>query len=346
MSLKKAFILTKLFFSYDSRDIDTFHIPVIVDWLEQQPGIDKVYYWHRDTDLGQTFDDYMVTNITMADAILLFCSEHSKISPAVNQEIGMARQARKRVVPVFLDLSAVPDGLRQVRGIQLNVLNIEQTLKEILSRLLKMQPIAEGTTPVPNTKPTSHSPPKPAASPVVKPPSKPAGKPGTRTALTGQARIIVPLNLSPAGEAIPPGQTVIYSCIARFMQKPGSIISAAMSFTTHMILTDKGIVWRHKQKGPMYTPWETVVAITNAGITLQDLSVLGLVHDTATGEEKAAFSARSKTFAFEVVPYIIGCLESAIANPEAAHFSARDVKNAAKRLEMFKKFCEKLEKRV
>jgi tetratricopeptide (TPR) repeat protein len=40
--------LRKAFFSYADADTDEFKIQEIAEYLENQPGIEKVYYWKRD----------------------------------------------------------------------------------------------------------------------------------------------------------------------------------------------------------------------------------------------------------------------------------------------------------
>ena len=90
----------KIFISYSSNDSDRLNIEEIARELESKPNIERVFYWERDTGLGQNFDDYMINNIANSDFVLLFCSPQSEMSRPVMQEIGMAKQARKTIIPV------------------------------------------------------------------------------------------------------------------------------------------------------------------------------------------------------------------------------------------------------
>jgi hypothetical protein len=164
-----------------------------------------------------------------------------------------------------------------------------------------------------------------------------------------EPKIVVPVNFSPAGEAIPAGQTPIYSCIAQYRipkMADGGIAGAAMSYKLHVVMTDKGFIWNHKKNGPQYVQWETVKDIMRFEITMKDLSRLILVYDKTSNEDKKAFKARLKSFAYDVLPFAIQCTKNALQNPGAANYSDKDAKNASKRIVKWEKLYAKLEKKM
>ena len=60
----------KIFISYATEDTNEFRINDIVEFLERQKDIDHVYYWERDTKLGQSFMEYMKQKIKECNIII------------------------------------------------------------------------------------------------------------------------------------------------------------------------------------------------------------------------------------------------------------------------------------
>ncbi|MBD3353897.1 MAG: TIR domain-containing protein [Candidatus Lokiarchaeota archaeon] len=132
----------KIFISYATEDLDPFQIPEIVNLLEiQKDEIEKVYYWQRDTELGQSFDEYMTQNIKRSDVMLLFCSNISQKSSAVFQEIGMAKMANIRIVPIFQKNEYIIEGFQNYRGVQFLPNRFRESFRELFSILTGKEPI-------------------------------------------------------------------------------------------------------------------------------------------------------------------------------------------------------------
>lgn len=110
-----------IFLSYDNDDTDYFLISSIAEFLEAQDSeIEKVYYWERDTELGQTFKEYMKDSIKNSDLVLFFCSVHSKESKNVEKEVCYAEAFDKRGIPIFDDEKNILDDLKGNRGLKFN----------------------------------------------------------------------------------------------------------------------------------------------------------------------------------------------------------------------------------
>lgn len=111
----------KIFLSYDTEDTDYFLISSIADFLESQDSeIEHVYYWERDTGLGQIFKKYMINSIKASDIILFFCSGHSKESDSVQKEINYAEAFEKQGIPIFDNKKNILDDLKENRGLKFN----------------------------------------------------------------------------------------------------------------------------------------------------------------------------------------------------------------------------------
>ncbi|WP_371806244.1 toll/interleukin-1 receptor domain-containing protein [Candidatus Lokiarchaeum ossiferum] len=111
----------KVFFSYVTKDAESFRLKEIATQLENFPRIEKVFYWERDTksDIVQ----YMEENLENADVVVLFCSQHIKNSNPVKSEYGSAMSINKAIIPVFVDINDIPVILRSKKGVQYNFLS-------------------------------------------------------------------------------------------------------------------------------------------------------------------------------------------------------------------------------
>ncbi|MBO5754644.1 MAG: leucine-rich repeat protein, partial [Clostridia bacterium] len=92
-----------LFVSYSHRD--TEKVFPILDAL-----YDKKYrLWYDEScETGNDFRDELRTRIERCEAVLLFVSEASMLSPFCGMEIIVARENGKRLYPIFLDDADVP----------------------------------------------------------------------------------------------------------------------------------------------------------------------------------------------------------------------------------------------
>ncbi len=108
----------KIFLSYSSTDTADFKIEKIVEFLEFQVDIKRVYYWARDTKGGETFDDYMRNNIKISDLVVVIFTENSKDSVPVLEEIGMAKAFQKKIMPVFEKVENIVADIQSSRGVR------------------------------------------------------------------------------------------------------------------------------------------------------------------------------------------------------------------------------------
>ncbi|MHA1669899.1 MAG: TIR domain-containing protein [Promethearchaeota archaeon] len=107
----------KIFLSYASDDQNEYKIEEIVDFLEYQDDIEHVYYWERDTKGGQTFDDYMTSNIATCELIIVLFTKNTKNSIPVIQEIGMAKAFHKKIMPIFVEIENIFANIKSSRGV-------------------------------------------------------------------------------------------------------------------------------------------------------------------------------------------------------------------------------------
>ncbi|NVM53267.1 MAG: TIR domain-containing protein [Candidatus Helarchaeota archaeon] len=128
-----------IFMSYATEDVEFFNLEILVDRLEYEKGIQKVFYWDRDNKLGYSIHEYMIKNIAKSDKMLVFCSETSRASAPVNQEIGMAIMTNKLankadIVPIFVKKSDIPKIIDEYRGVVFNE-NFEEFIDELIKKL-------------------------------------------------------------------------------------------------------------------------------------------------------------------------------------------------------------------
>jgi len=108
----------KIFLSYSSSDTVDYRIEEIVNFLEFQDDIKRVYYWARDTKGGEAFDDYMRNNIKISDLVVVLFTDNSKGSVPVLEEIGMAKAFQKRIMPVFEKVENIVADIQSSRGVR------------------------------------------------------------------------------------------------------------------------------------------------------------------------------------------------------------------------------------
>jgi len=122
-----------VFISYAHEDLSSFKIPEIADYLEQQPDIEKVYYWERDNDSSQNIIEYMEQSILNSDIILAISSPYALSSTPVNSEIDFALLKEKSIIPIFKTIEDVRDFIQMRRGVQFNMNDFNGFLEELYS---------------------------------------------------------------------------------------------------------------------------------------------------------------------------------------------------------------------
>ncbi|MBD3351611.1 MAG: TIR domain-containing protein [Candidatus Lokiarchaeota archaeon] len=126
----------KIFISYETTDVDRFQIKKLVEMLEEQSDIvEKVYYWQRDTRLGEDFKDYMKDRIKKSDIVLFFCSENALQSRPVLQEIDYTEAYDKNPIPIYEDRQFIPEEIKSRRGLEFDDTHLRQFLDRLLMSL-------------------------------------------------------------------------------------------------------------------------------------------------------------------------------------------------------------------
>jgi len=107
----------KLFFSYASVDQVDYKVEKIVNFLEFQDEIERVFYWERDTKGGETFDNYMRNNIKASDLVIVLFTPNTINSVPVIEEIGIAKAFQKQIMPIFNETRDIFANVQASRGI-------------------------------------------------------------------------------------------------------------------------------------------------------------------------------------------------------------------------------------
>jgi len=121
----------KVFISYATEDLLRFRILEMVDFLESQDDIERVFYWDRDCDSSKTIIAFMEETIEICDKVVFICSEDSKRSVPVRKEIEMAIYLNKSLVPVFKNIGDVTLSLKPHRGLEIDEENFQDSLEKL-----------------------------------------------------------------------------------------------------------------------------------------------------------------------------------------------------------------------
>ena len=124
-----------VFVSYSSKDAKIFKIQDIAEQLKFLPGIKNVLFYE-----GESIDNiikYMNDNLGLCDVFLLFCSENALSSVPVEKEWTAAEAMGVPIIPIFFDLKYVPPLLQSRLGVEYDFYNLDQTVKEIYSTIIK-----------------------------------------------------------------------------------------------------------------------------------------------------------------------------------------------------------------
>ncbi len=109
-----------VFLSYSTLDTDYFEISRIVRRLELYPEISNVYFWEADS--GENIVTFMEQTLKKTNVFVLFCSENSIKSKAVEDEWQAAFQLRKeglmKIVPVYDRDEDIPYLLKPILNVK------------------------------------------------------------------------------------------------------------------------------------------------------------------------------------------------------------------------------------
>lgn len=148
-----------VFLSYATDDIIEFQVSLIAERLTQKENINDVLYWEEDAD--RSIIKFMNDNIPKCDIFLLFCSQNALKSGPIAVEWETAIVFKKDIIPIFKSIEDVPPLLRRLRGIQFRGKDLEGTVNEIYTKILKLVKKPVKALPIP-------SPPSPQVEKIVK----------------------------------------------------------------------------------------------------------------------------------------------------------------------------------
>lgn len=124
-----------VFISYSTKDSKIYKIQDIAEKLKEYQGIKDVLFYE-----GEAFDNiikYMNDNLGECDAFLLFCSQNALSSVPVEKEWTAAEAMGVPIIPIFFDLKHVPPLLQSRLGVEYDFYNINQTVRDIYSTIVK-----------------------------------------------------------------------------------------------------------------------------------------------------------------------------------------------------------------
>ncbi len=127
----------KIFLSYSTQDSDYFEIPKIAEHLKKYEEIDDVLFWERDS--GENIVEYMEKALRKCNVFILYCSENSLQSQAVNDEWQAAFQMRKKqilkIIPVYEKEENIPRVLWHLLNVKYTKDNFEGFIKKLFKEI-------------------------------------------------------------------------------------------------------------------------------------------------------------------------------------------------------------------
>ena len=128
-----------VFLSYSTLDADHFEISRIVSRLELYSEIDKVYFWEGDS--GENIVKFMEQALQKTNAFVLFCSERSTKSKAVEDEWQAAFQLRKeglmKIVPVYEKDEHLPYLLKPMLNVKFTKDNFDGFIQKLYEEIIR-----------------------------------------------------------------------------------------------------------------------------------------------------------------------------------------------------------------
>lgn len=128
-----------IFLSYSTLDSEHFKISEIAKNLEKYPEINKLLFWEADS--GEDIVDYMERTLQLSKTFILFCSENSMKSQAVEDEWKAAFQLRKKglmkIIPVYEDERFIPALLTPLLNVKFDKDNFDEFVKNLYKEILR-----------------------------------------------------------------------------------------------------------------------------------------------------------------------------------------------------------------
>ncbi len=128
-----------IFLSYSTLDSEYFQMEKIVNELEKYKEIEKVFFWESDS--GENIVKFMDETLKRTNVFILFCTDNSMNSKAVNDEWQAAFQRRKKglmkIIPVFEDENHTPPLLGHLINVKYIKHDFEGFIKKLLKEILR-----------------------------------------------------------------------------------------------------------------------------------------------------------------------------------------------------------------
>jgi len=128
-----------IFLSYATLDSNYYQISKIAKQLRKYPYINEVLYWERDS--GENIVSYMEKTISKSNVFVLFCSENSKKSKAVEDEWQVAFQLRKKgtmkIIPVFENDDYIPRLLLHLLNVKFTKNDFNRFIENLYREILR-----------------------------------------------------------------------------------------------------------------------------------------------------------------------------------------------------------------
>lgn len=130
----------RIFISYSSKDRPLVS-PVVQLLRAALHGLtaDKENYWElvfQDVDsirAGESWNRRIMLAIMAVEKVFVFWCTHSEESKEVRYEYESALFHKKEVTPVLLDNTPLPEGLKEIHGVDLRPLNLHETSRTYYS---------------------------------------------------------------------------------------------------------------------------------------------------------------------------------------------------------------------
>jgi len=128
-----------VFLSYSTLDADHFEISRIVRRLELYSEISNVYFWEADS--GENIVTYMEQTLKKTNVFVLFCTERSTKSKAVEDEWQAAFQLRKeglmKIVPVYEKDEHLPYLLKPILNVKFSKDDFDGFIQKLYEEILR-----------------------------------------------------------------------------------------------------------------------------------------------------------------------------------------------------------------